>query len=321
MLIRIVKNWSAPALMRQTPGGRGEWEGIRFTLDPVPECDYLVALNFPPEPFEVRVPPSNVWLIAQEPPISFDRPIHRAGKVFSRVFTSDSSLRGQRYQHSQPALPWHVDRTLDQLRSVDPPEKPQALSWITSRLTQLPGHRMRMQFLERLQGELDFDLYGRGFHPIEDKWDALGPYRYSIAVENHTNPWYWTEKLFDCFLSWTLPIYSGCPRIEDYFPAEAIVRIDASDPAAITTIRHILESDPWEQRLDAIAEARRRVLEEYQLFPFLARQIRAHRSREGSSAGPEQVHVSNRHTLRDSAVVRTQALWSELGQRLSRRAD
>jgi hypothetical protein len=310
MLVRIVKNWSAPDLMRQTPGGRGEWEGIRFTLDAVPECDYVVALNYPPAQFEVRVPPSNVWAIAQEPPDAYHRPIHRPGKVFTRVFTSDSSVRGARYEPSHPALPWHVDKTLDQLRSIDPPEKTGALSWITSALGKLPGHRARLSFLQRLQGEVEFDLYGRGFNPIEDKWEGLAPYRYSIAVENHINPWYWSEKLFDCFLSWTLPIYSGCPRIEEYFPAEAMIRIDLSDPLAIDRIKDVLAADPWPERVDAIDEARRRLLERYQLFPFLARQIRAHSSRLGADEAPQSVLVSNRHTIRDATVVRAQALRS-----------
>ena len=31
---------------------------------------------------------------------------------------------------------------------------------------------------------MPFDLFGRGFHPIADKWDGIAPYRYSIAFEN-----------------------------------------------------------------------------------------------------------------------------------------
>jgi Glycosyltransferase family 10 (fucosyltransferase) C-term len=308
MLVRIAIGYrSSRDLMRQTPGGRGEWDGIRFTLDPISECDYLVVLSYPREPFDVRVPPSNVWLVAQEPPVSYHRPLHRPGKVFSRVFTSDPALGSGRYVQSQPALPWHVDRTLDQLRSADQPEKTQDLSWITSSLAKLPGHRSRMDFLERLQSKVEFDLYGRGFKPIEDKWDALAPYRYSIAVENHSNPWYWTEKLSDCFLSWTVPIYFGCTRIDDYFPAEAMVRFDPSDHEAVEKIEAVIANDDWEGRLDALAEARRRTLDRFQIFPFLAAQIRADCAR-GGGASPEAVHVSARHTVRDSLAVRMQAL-------------
>ena len=30
-----------------------------------------------------------------------------------------------------------------------------------------------------------------------------------------------SEKIADCFLAWTMPIYYGCPRIAEYFPAES----------------------------------------------------------------------------------------------------
>ncbi len=45
MLVRIVKDWDWPDLMRQTPGGKGIWDGVRFTCDPVKDCDVLVMLN------------------------------------------------------------------------------------------------------------------------------------------------------------------------------------------------------------------------------------------------------------------------------------
>jgi hypothetical protein len=217
-------------------------------------------------------------------------------------------LHGSRYEPSHPALPWHVGKTLDELRSIGPPEKTRSLSWVTSRLTQLPGHRARLQFLDSLQKEVDFDLFGRGFTPIADKWDGLAPYRYSIAIENHSNPLYWTEKLFDCFLSWTLPIYHGCTRIENFFPTESVVQIDPSHPSAIERVKEVIASDLWEQRVDAIGEARNRLLERFQLFPFVSNQIRADCSRRGPGDPREPVHVSNRHTIRDSLVVRAQAL-------------
>ena len=43
--VGIVKDWDWPDLLRQTPGGKGVWEGMRFILDPEPTCDFLVVLN------------------------------------------------------------------------------------------------------------------------------------------------------------------------------------------------------------------------------------------------------------------------------------
>jgi hypothetical protein len=131
-----------------------------------------------------------------------------------------------------------------------------------------------MAFLEAIRGELKFDLFGRGFGLVEDKWQAVASYRYSIAVENYSNPYYWSEKIADCFLGWSMPIYYGCTRITDYFPAESMILIDIHRPDdALERIREALQSGRWQKNLDAIRFAREQVLERYQFFPFVAAQI------------------------------------------------
>ena len=53
--------------------------------------------------------------------------------------------------------------------------------------------------------------YGALFNRfVEDKADALAPYRFSVAVESESYPWWHTEKLFDCFAARTVPLYWGC---------------------------------------------------------------------------------------------------------------
>lgn len=319
ILVRLIKNWTSPDLMRQTPGGSGVWDGIRFTEEPVEACDYVVVLNYTPEPVTVSCPPGHVWALMQEPPTHTFADLHRAGAVFSRVYTTDARLRGRRYVHSQPALPWHVGRTYDELCALPIPDKPRRLSWITSSTSQLEGHRARLRFLERLRGEVDFDLYGRGFNPIADKWDGLAPYRYSLAVENFRGPYYWTEKLADCFLAWTMPIYCGCTRIDAYFPAGAMVHIDLDDPHAVERIREVAASNLWRERQGAIAEARELVLNRYQLFPFLAGEIRAQQAREGAhSPCRERVVISNRRRAADEAAVQPRRLVRGVRVRLAR---
>jgi hypothetical protein len=63
---------------------------------------------------------------------------------------------------------------------------------------------------------------------------------------------------------------------------ESIVSIDARDPDAAERVREAIESDLWLRRRDAIAEARRRVLERYQLFPYMAAHIRSFLAEPGS---------------------------------------
>jgi hypothetical protein len=202
-------------------------------------------------------------------------------EAFARVFTHHVPSADPKYVRSYPMLPWAVDLSYDELVSAPVPDKTRAVSWVSSRLALLPGHHRRnalREFLIRQQPE-SVDIFGRGVSYIENKWDALAPYRYSLAIENSSSRDYWTEKVADCFLSWTLPLYDGCLNLEDYFDPASFIRIDASDHAAtLRRIQQLRRSDEWERRMPAIAEARRRVLNEYQLFPAFARAIRTYGS-------------------------------------------
>lgn len=273
MLVRIIKNWTAPDLMRQTSGTSGIWEGITFTCDPVVECDAVFVFNRVPEPTPVRCSPNNIWALMQEPYIAgvFDWMVEGHDQ-YAHVFSHhlpQSGRKGGKYVRCQPALPWHVNRNYEELKLQEVPDKPQHLSWITSNLAVFPGHRMRMNFLTYLlESNFPIDVYGKGIQYIEDKWDGLAPYRYSLAIENSSGLDYWTEKIADCFLSWTVPIYYGCTNLEDYFPAGSFIRIDIRYPQeAAEKIASVITSDDWTARLPALKEARELVLEKYQFFP------------------------------------------------------
>jgi hypothetical protein len=88
------------------------------------------------------------------------------------------------------------------------------------------------------------DWYCKGENPIENKWDGLKAYKYSIAIENSAHLHYFTEKIMDCFLALSMPIYWGCPNILDYFPEKAIILIDINDfTGAITRIEQAIEEN------------------------------------------------------------------------------
>jgi hypothetical protein len=275
-LVRIVKDWDWPDLLRQTPDQKGVWDGIRFTLDDGDECDYLLMLN---NRMKVETtatcPPEHIWVLMQEPyEKGFSDWVVEGHDPFARVLTHHLPIptNGVKYVASHPAIPWHVNRTFDQLISCPIPEKTRGLSWIIGDARDLPGHLLRWSFLENIEkARLPIDLYGKKIRYLEDKWDGLAPYRYSLAIENNSGPHMWTEKLADCFLTWTLPFYYGCVNIEDYFPEGSFVRIDIKDPtASLEKIRAVLAEDPWEKRLSALEAARNLVLHQYQLFPHIA---------------------------------------------------
>ena len=70
---------------------------------------------------------------------------------------------------------------------------------------------------------LQVQVLGRGYNPFEHKQDGLLPYRYSVVIENVQEVDYFTEKLLDCMLCGTLPIYWGAPNIEKYFDVAGMI--------------------------------------------------------------------------------------------------
>jgi hypothetical protein len=279
-LVRIAKDYVWPDILRQTPGGKGLWDGINFTTDNIEECDALIVLNNRMKhDIHVCCPQGRIWALMQEAYVwGFAEWMIEQHEAFDRIYTNHIPSTDPKYIVSQPALAWFVNRTFDELTTCPIPEKPHSLSWVVGNCRDLPGHIKRYAFLHEIQAaqELDIDLYGRAVRPIQDKWDGLAKYRYSIAAENTNCPDYWTEKVADCFLTWTVPFYYGCENLEKYFPTDSFIRIDINRPQeAIEKIQRTLREDDWTRRLPALQEARRRVLYEYQIFPLLTKLIKA----------------------------------------------
>jgi hypothetical protein len=167
-------------------------------------------------------------------------------------------------------------------------------------------HRARFEFTERLVKELpEIDRFGKGVRYLNDKAEVLDSYRYHVAIENDSVPDYFTEKLVDSFLGLALPFYFGCTNTADYFPQESFIPIDIFDfEGSINTIRRAIRANEYEKRLPYIKEARRRVLEEHNLFALLSREIekRHDPASEGASVSSAGVELYSRRALRNSST-------------------
>ena len=102
--------------------------------------------------------------------------------------------------------------------------KSKMVSFVTSNKNFTPGHAIRMQVVESMNKAINrFDLYGRGFNPIDKKEEGLNDYKFSIVIENEFMENWFTEKLVDCFRTKTIPIYKGCPNIKDFYNEKGII--------------------------------------------------------------------------------------------------
>jgi hypothetical protein len=108
----------------------------------------------------------------------------------------------------------------------DVTKKEFAVSFLTSSKNSFPGHKLRQEIFEKLPASVgDLRIWKHRSPPIvDDKRTILEPYMFSIVPENSTHSGYYTEKLIDCFVAKTIPIYWGCPDIEKHFNQSGILR-------------------------------------------------------------------------------------------------
>lgn len=273
MLVKIERYFNYPDLKRQSSQGVMKWGEFTFTEENVKECDYLVILDYPKEDFSIKVNKNNIIHLCLEPPNEISKYRQYANKKAKVIFNQLDINKNNILSHG--ALPWHINKDFDFLSNlkVESLTKENKIVWVTSNQRSSKGHNVRMDFLDKIK-ELPFvDLYGRGINPIDDKWNVLSSSKYAIAYENFQNDYYWTEKIADCFLSYTMPLYFGCNSVGNYFPKDSFIQIDPKDKHIDLFLKEIVASTRWEENLDAITKARELILNEYQLFPFLYNQI------------------------------------------------
>ena len=75
---------------------------------------------------------------------------------------------------------------------------------------------------------------------------------FSLCIENSIHPGYFTEKITDCILHKTIPIYWGCPDISEYYNSNGFIIFNTSDEAI--NIINNLTPDDYFNRLEFIEE-------------------------------------------------------------------
>lgn len=220
---------------------------------------------------ELSCKEGNALLIVREPQDILRMP-PRYVNQFDHVLTPNAKVRGKNTIYSQFGQLWTINKSYSSLEAMAVPEKTKVLSTVTSLKADTRGHQYRLALCRRIQKEFNdcFDWYGRGVREIDDKWAAIAPYRYHLVFENSRWDHYWTEKLTDAYLGFSMPIYIGCPNITDYFPKNSLsVLSHKSVDLAISQLRKVLEVDAYMESLDPINVARKKVIHEYSFFHVL----------------------------------------------------
>lgn len=226
-------------------------------------------------------PRGDLTMLVYEPPCAFsDAWFEAARGLCARVYAPDDRAT---HPIRLPAT-WSFTDRLGALRDEPPArERPIGLACVTSGKSLWPGHAERLAFLADLRrAGVPIDLFGRSLPaelgargPVLSKATVYRAARFTLVLENETaGDRYVSEKLWDALIGWSLPIYLGSGAAEHLVPPESFIRLPGLGPEGIDTIRGALaHPEWWDQRLDAIAEARRRALHELNLAEWIAANV------------------------------------------------
>ena len=291
MHVHIFTDASEISLLKQFPGCSAEGFGYRFSvgLDIPERCDALIIWNRSEISIEPQLPKCRTAFIMAEPEVV--RPI--SCKFFNQFgFVISQTNKDITVPHKvrTPCWPWYagVDfsnpnskettKGYDFFKNYAAEPKVAKLSIVTSGRTSLPQHIKRLRFIEKLSELIPqhIEFFGRDSNPVDDKFEALAPFKYHLALENSVDKNSWTEKLADPLLCWTHPFYVGCPNAQDYLPSGSFTALDIDKPdEAASIISSAIENQLWEKQLSEMKKAREILLEKHNASRVILNTARA----------------------------------------------
>jgi hypothetical protein len=138
-------------------------------------------------------------------------------------------------------------------------EKTFEITHLRGNLLKTYGHSLRHELLDR-KNEITmptkfYDVYGDR-NNIENarkgKEEVFGNPMFGVAIENTQHNGYFTEKIIDCFLQKTIPVYWGCSNISEFFNIDGIITFTSVDD--LISKANKLDENYYTSRLDIINE-------------------------------------------------------------------
>ena len=265
-MVRIKVLCSLLSSIPSSTVGGGSYE---FAYDPACEdYDWLVVFDELPVDCEVLRCPRERTILCTWEPVSIKSYSRAYTRQFGHLLTNrPPEAEGHPHYHlGRGYFLWFVHDVPNLGAAVD---KPNVISAVcSSKRMRHTRHRDRFELVKTLATEIrGLDWYGKGVKPLDRKEDALVPYKYHVAIENHIAPHHWSEKFADAILCECLPFYAGDPALTEIFPAESFIPIPIDDPAeAVRIVREAIANGEYEKRREAILEAKRLILKKYNFW-------------------------------------------------------
>ena len=164
-------------------------------------------------------------------------------------------------------------------------ERPFRMSMILSLSNFMPGHSMRHNLLKKiLETDMDIHFYAKDLNKIykdprvkEFDWDIFEipyeKYEYQIVIENIIDNYWATEKLTNCVIKETIPIYYGSKKASlDFYPQNFINYLGESLDENFEIIKEIYHKGEYNSEI--CKKAKDKLYNEKNLLEFLHRKFK-----------------------------------------------
>lgn len=188
------------------------------------------------------------------------------------VFTSEKELLSIhpkiQFAYAGSNLPWVKPKPQNIII-----EKTKFCSIVASPKNYAYGHKLRHAVVATFGDKIDVFGGANGSPRVQgiDRWDkspALSDYMFSFVIENDRYPTYYTEKLTDCFMTGTIPVYWGAPDIDQIFDSNGFVFLH--DNFDLTTLTQEL----FESKIESAYNNYKKCIELEMADDYLYRQIK-----------------------------------------------
>lgn len=145
------------------------------------------------------------------------------------------------------------------------PEKEFSVSTLVGGKRMAHGHIVRQKLWDRqneikniktnffISGNFKGGLHNRNNNPVlGQKKDPLFNSQFSIIIENTFRRNWFTEKLIDSLQTKTIPIYLGCPNINDWFNTDGM--FICNNESEVINVCNSLTSETYEKMLPYVEE-------------------------------------------------------------------
>ena len=267
-----------------TPARSGVWKDLVGTGS-IEEADYFAVIDYLPREYLKTVDQSKCVFLGAHPETM-------------QAYRNMDEYRGLKMYDARKTFgfgEWWIKYDYDYLKALKPPTKNNQMGCIMSNADSQSYHKIRLEWLKRFCSELpqnqEFNLYGRivpsssavnkyyrgvcgssdargaasadGNDHMSGKESVYEQHKYMIEFDA-TGQNYFSERVFDCMLLWSMPIYWGGTGLHKYLPENSFRYLNIN--ADIKSVLNIANSNYYEDNIESLAKARNLLLDKYQIW-------------------------------------------------------